>query len=353
MWRRTISKIPKKYNYVIVGGGSAGCVLANRLTESGSKSVLLVEAGPSDLPPVIGGKSYRLDSMLRWQIHMPSALMYNLASTKYNWWYNTVPQENCKNREFYWPRGRVLGGSSSLNAMVYVRGHGDDQNRWAKEIGDSTWDYDHFLPYFKRAQTHQEGADHYRGCNGPLHVSYGDVTNSTPLYNAFIEAGVQAGYPRSNDLNGFQQEGFGRLDMTVNPNTSTRWSAASAYLRPARSRPNLSVVTGTLTDKVILEGTTAKGIQVSNYKKAGETEIIYGNEIILSSGAINSPQLLQLSGIGNAEHLKRVGIDPKIDLKGVGENLQDHLDVSVQQECKLPGTFRKKYFRPTGFEPVT
>jgi len=329
MWRNSISKISKKsYDHIIVGAGSAGCVLANRLTECGSKNVLLVEAGPPD--------TFFGSAMAKWQIHMPSALMYNLAHDKYNWYYHTVPQPNVKNREFYWPRGRVFGGSSSLNAMVYVRGNGHDQNRWAEEVGDEKWNYDHVLPYFKRAQKHQCGADTYRGGDGPLHVSQGSIEN--PLYQAFIDAGVQAGYPASDDLNGYQQEGFGRLDMTINPEKGTRWSTASAFLRPAMKRPNLTVISKTLTDKIIMEGTTAKGIQVSNWKNAQDTETIYGDEIILSGGAINSPSLLQLSGIGNADYLKSVGIEPVLNLPGVGENLQDHLEVYVQQEATKPVT---------------
>jgi len=165
--------------------------------------------------------------------------MYNLAHDKYNWYYHTVPQPNVKNREFYWPRGRVFGGSSSLNAMVYVRGNGHDQNRWAEEVGDEKWNYDHVLPYFKRAQKHQCGADTYRGGDGPLHVSQGSIEN--PLYQAFIDAGVQAGYPASDDLNGYQQEGFGRLDMTINPEKGTRWSTASAFLRPAMKRARIQM----------------------------------------------------------------------------------------------------------------
>ena len=198
-WKRAATQAAKKtYDYVIVGGGSAGCVLANRLTECGSKSVLLLEAGPSDVP--IHNK---LGKMINWTIHMPSAMMYNLNHDKYNWFYHTVPQPNVNNRKFYWPRGRVLGGSSSLNAMVYVRGHAEDQNRWARECGDETWNYDHMLPYFKRAQCFYKGGDLYRGGDGPLHVTEGSF-EATPLFDAFIEAGVQAGYPKSDDLNGFQ-----------------------------------------------------------------------------------------------------------------------------------------------------
>lgn len=328
MWKRAVSKIPKQYDHIIVGAGSAGCVLANRLTECGSKSVLLIEAGPPDT--LLGS------ALLRWQIHMPSALMYNLGHDKYNWYYETVKQPNVRDRKFYWPRGRVFGGSSSLNAMVYVRGHAYDQNRWAKEIDDPEWDYDHVLPYFKRAQTHQKGSSEYRGDSGPLHVSEGSIQNE--LYQAFIDAGVQAGYPHSEDLNGYQQEGFGRLDMTVNPKSGMRWSTASAYLRDAMKRPNLTVLSRTMTDKVIFNGTTATGIQVSSWKNPNQTETINGSEIILSGGAINSPQLLQLSGVGNADELKQVNVDPVIDLKGVGENLQDHLELYVQQESKLPVT---------------
>jgi len=328
MWKRAVSKIPKQYDHIIVGAGSAGCVLASRLTECGSKSVLLVEAGPPDT--LLGS------ALLRWQIHMPSALMYNLGHDKYNWYYETVEQPHVKNRKFYWPRGRVFGGSSSLNAMVYVRGHAYDQNRWAREIDDPEWDYDHVLPYFKRAQRHQKGASQYRGGDGPLHVSEGSIQNE--LYQAFIDAGVQAGYPHSDDLNGYQQEGFGRLDMTVNPQKGMRWSTASAYLRDAMKRPNLHVLSKTMTDRIIFNGTTAKGIEVSDWRNPLEKETFYGQEVILSGGAINSPQLLQLSGIGNADELKGLGVDPVVDLKGVGENLQDHLELYVQQESKVPVT---------------
>ena len=262
--------------------------------------------------------------------------MYNLCHDKYNWFYHTVAQENVNNRSFYWPRGRVYGGSSSLNAMVYVRGHGEDQNRWARECNDEGWNYDHVLPYFKRAQNFESGEDLYRGAQGPLHVSEGSFEN--PLYQAFVDAGVEAGYKSSSDLNGYQQEGFGRLPMTVNPKAGMRWSTASAYLRPALTRSNLTTIDQTITDKIIFDGTNAKGVKISNWKNGNESVDIYGKEIILCSGAINSPQLLQLSGVGNAEELKAVGVEPVVNLPGVGENLQDHLEVYVQQQSLKPVT---------------
>lgn len=327
LWKRAAAKVAKtSYDYVIVGGGSAGCVMANRLTENGHKRVLLLEAGPSDVP-----FHNRLGKAINWTIHMPSALMYNLGNDKYNWFYHTKPQANINDRTFYWPRGRVLGGSSSLNAMVYVRGHAEDQNRWARECGDETWNYDHMLPYFKRAQCFYKGGDLYRGGEGPLHVTDGSYDES-PLFEAFVKAGMEAGYPGSDDLNGYQQEGFGRLPCTVNIHEGTRWNTASAYLRPALNRPNLDVLTDTFTEKIIFEGTTATGVEISHFKKADTKAKVFGGEVILCGGAINSPQLLLQSGIGNADELKAVGIKPVINLPGVGENLQDHLEVYVQHK---------------------
>ncbi|XP_077181650.1 choline dehydrogenase, mitochondrial [Paroedura picta] len=311
------------FTYIIVGAGSAGCVLANRLTEDPDSTVKLLEAGPRDT--VFNSKR------LLWKIHMPAALTYNLCDEKYNWYYHTTPQKHMDNRILYWPRGRVWGGSSSLNAMVYIRGHAEDYNRWSKE-GAVGWGYEFCLPYFKKAQTHELGGDLYRGENGPLHVSRGKTNN--PLHHAFLNAAQQAGYPFTNDMNGFQQEGFGWMDMTIHQ--GQRWSTASAYLRPALLRPNLSAEENTLVTKILFKGPKAIGIE---YVKDGEKKTIFANkEVILSAGAINSPQLLMLSGIGNADDLKKLGIPVICHLSGVGQNLQDHLEVYVQQKCTQPLT---------------
>ena len=313
------SKQIEVYKYVIVGAGSAGCVLANRLSADPNSSVLLLEAGPRDNS---------------WKIHMPAALMFNLKDDKYNWFYHTVPQKNMNERVMYQPRGRVWGGSSALNAMVYVRGHALDFDRW-EELGATDWSYSDCLPYFKKSQTHQNGEDEYRGGSGPLYVSRGDSNN--PLKQAWLDAGVQAGYPYTDDMNGFQQEGFGHMDMTIY--NGTRWSAAAAYLHQALARPNLTTENKALVSKILFQGNKAVGIEYCSNGKV--KNVLAEKEVILSGGAINSPQLLMLSGIGNGDELNKLGIDVQNHLPGVGLNLQDHLDVYVQYKCKQPVTLHK------------
>lgn len=305
-----------EFDYVIVGGGSAGCVLADRLSADPGLRVLLLEAGPRDRS---------------WKIHMPAALTYNLMDDRYNWYYLTEPQAHMDGRRLYWPRGRVLGGSSALNAMVYVRGHAFDYDRWVAE-GATGWSYAEVLPYFKRAETFSLGGDAYRGGSGPLHVTRGSSTN--PLFDAWIEAGRQAGYPVTPDMNGCQQEGMGRMDMTIH--RGRRWSTARAYLRPAMERPNLYAFTGCLATRLVLEHGRAVGVA---YATVGEEkEVRARREVILCGGAINSPQLLMLSGIGPADHLREVGVPVRHDLPGVGQNLQDHLEFYFQIECLQPVT---------------
>ncbi len=282
---------------------------------------MVLEAGPKD--------TGAWDS---WKIQMPAALTYNLADAKYNWCYETTPQRHLDDRVLPWPRGRVLGGSSSLNAMVYVRGHALDYDRWHAE-GATGWHYAHCLPYFQRAQHHELGGDEYRGGNGPLHVTRGK--QDQPLFDAFVQAGVQAGYPYTDDMNGYQQEGFGPMDMTIHE--GKRWNTSQAYLTPALHRENLHVETETFVNRVVFEGKKAVGVEVQ--RKGGETEIIYTNgEVILSGGAVNSPQLLLLSGVGNADELKELDIPLVQHLPGVGENLQDHLDLYIQYFCTQPIT---------------
>ncbi|CEG42160.1 choline dehydrogenase [Plasmopara halstedii] len=311
-----------EYDYVIVGGGSAGCVLASRLTEDPNNSVLLVESGPDD--------RFKWDS---WKIHMPAALTFNLGDDKYNWCFHTEPQKNLNGRRLPWPRGRVLGGSSSLNAMVYIRGHAYDYDDWQASGADG-WSYADCLPYFRKAQHHELGPDDYRGGDGPLHVVRGNQKDQI-LFKKFIDAGVQAGYPFTDDMNGFQQEGFGWMDMTIWK--GRRWSTASAYLRPAMKRSNLKVVTDTFVSKVVFEGKKAVGIKVEDRDK-DTRQVRAAKEIILSGGAINSPQLLMLSGIGDADHLKDVGVSLVQHLPAVGRNMEDHLDMYIQYLCKKPIT---------------
>ena len=306
-----------RFDYVIVGAGSAGCVLANRLTEDAEIKVLVLEAGPKD------------NNL--W-IHMPAALTYNLCHDRYNWYYHTEPQPHLDGRVMYWPRGRVLGGSSSLNAMVYIRGHAFDYDRWSKKEGATGWSYFEVLPYFKRAETRVIGGDPYRGASGPLFVSTGSQPN--PLFKAFIEAGQQAGYPFTSDLNGAQQEGFGKMDMTIY--RGRRWSTAMAYLRPAMRRPNLKVETGALVGRILFEGTRATGLEYSH--QGSIKRVRAEREVILAGGAINSPHLLLLSGVGPAAHLKEIGIPIMHELPGVGQNLQDHIEMYIQYESTQPIT---------------
>ncbi|HEY5204052.1 MAG TPA: choline dehydrogenase [Roseiarcus sp.] len=304
------------FDYIIVGAGSAGCVLADRLTEDGGSSVLLLEYGGSDRSIFI---------------QMPAALSIPMNSKTYNWGYKTEPEPHLGGRRIVCPRGKVLGGSSSINGMVYARGHPLDFERW-EEQGARGWGYGNVLPYFRRAERFQGGSDAYRGDGGPLTTAHGTKTN--PLYDAFIEAGRQAGYGVSADLNGERQEGFGALGMTVKD--GVRWSTANAYLKPAMKRLNLEVITHALATRVAFDGRRAVGVR---YRRRGREQTARARgEIILCGGPINSPQLLKLSGMGPAEELRSFGIDVLADRPGVGENLQDHLEFTFQVASKQPIT---------------
>jgi len=305
------------FDYVIVGAGSAGCVLASRLTEDPAVRVALLEFGGSDSSVFI---------------QMPTALSIPMNMKKYNWFYESEPETFLDNRRMHCPRGKVLGGSSSINGMVYVRGHAMDFDEWEAR-GARDWGYHHCLPYFKKADDWAFGSDDYRDQGGPQSVNNGNNMQN-PLYRAFIEAGEQAGYMKTEDYNGRQQEGFGPMHMTVK--NGVRWSTANAYLKPALQRPNLKVITGALSQRILLDGHRATGVE---YVRGGAKQIINASrEIILSAGPIASPHLLQLSGIGPGAVLQQAGIEVVQDLPGVGENMHDHLEFYFQFRCNQPIT---------------
>jgi len=306
----------QRYDVVIVGGGSAGSVLANRLSEDPDRTVLVLEAGRSDP---------------WWDVlvHMPAALPFPSGNPLYDWRYASEPEPHLGGRRVAHARGKVLGGSSSINGMIFQRGNPLDYERWAQAPGMEAWDHAHCLPYFKRMETCLAGVDEFRGGDGPLVLERGPAVN--PLFQAFFDAAVQAGYPRTDDVNGYRQEGFGPFDRNVH--RGRRLSASQAYLRPVRDRANLTVLTRSTVARIVVDGATARGVDVI---RRGRLQRILAGEVILAGGAINSPQLLQLSGIGDADHLRRVGVTPVAHVPGVGENLQDHLEVYIQHACTQP-----------------
>ncbi|MGO1973609.1 MAG: choline dehydrogenase [Propionibacteriaceae bacterium] len=305
------------YDYVIVGGGSAGSALANRLSADPSTSVLVLEAGRSD---------FRVDPL----IHMPAALPFPIGNKLYDWKYESDPEPHMGGRRVYHARGKVLGGSSSINGMIFQRGNPLDYERWGADPGMAGWDYAHVLPYFKRMETCLAGADAWRGGSGPLKLTRGPATS--PLFGAFLEATEQAGHPRTDDVNGYRQEGFAPFDRNVH--RGRRLSAARAYLHPVRDRKNLTIHTLSMVTGLRLEGNRVVGVDYLRGGRFARTAL--AGEVILSGGAFNSPQLLQLAGIGNPDDLRAVGVRPTVELPGVGENLQDHLEVYIQHESKQP-----------------
>ena len=329
--------VTETYDFVIVGGGSAGCALANRLSTDRSNRVLVLEAGRPDYP---------------WDvyIHMPAALTFPIGNRFYDWKYESEPEPHMNGRRIYHARGKVLGGSSSINGMIFQRGNPLDYERWGADPGMAAWDYAHCLPYFRRMEQclAAEPDDRFRGHAGPLVLERGPANN--PLFGAFFEAVQQAGFGLTEDVNGYRQEGFAPFDRNVH--RGRRLSAARAYLHPVMSRPNLEVRTRTFVNRIVFEGTRAVGVEVAHGRAAAT--VVRAGEVIVCGGAINSPQTLQVSGVGNAEQLRALGIDVVTDLPGVGENLQDHLEVYVQHACTQPvsvAPYLKWRYRPwIGFQ---
>ncbi|MDB4057003.1 choline dehydrogenase [Candidatus Thioglobus sp.] len=305
-------KANKIYDYIIVGAGSAGCVLANRLSEDGTYSVLVLEAGPMDRNPLI---------------HIPAAVFKVFKNPKLNWNFMTEGEPETSNRSIEMPRGKVIGGSSSINSMVYMRGHPLDYDRWGNDFNLPKWSYAQCLPYFKAGETSDRGADDWRGGSGPLNTTKGKL--ESPLFEAFVDAGAQSDHGYSEDLNGYKPEGIARFDSTTR--NGRRCSAAVAHLYPALRRKNCTLVTGATVQKITIEGDRATGIEYTHDGNLNRVEA--SHEIILSGGAINSPQILMMSGIGPADHLCKHGIEVKLDLPGVGQNLQDHPTVLVKYAC--------------------
>jgi choline dehydrogenase len=309
-----------EWDYIVVGGGSAGSAIANRLSADHNNRVLVLEAGRPD---------YWFDVF----IHMPAALMFPIGSRFYDWKYESEPEPHMGGRKVYHARGKVLGGSSSINGQIFQRGNPMDYERWASDPGMATWDWSHCLPYFKRLEDCLTGEDRWRASGGPQTLTRGATPN--PLFDAWFAAAEQAGYPRTDDVNGYQQEGIARFDGTIR--RGRRLSAARAYLHPAMKRRNLTVVTRALASKLLVDAAGARPtITGVEYRRRGRTHTVRGREVILCGGAFNSPQLLQLSGIGDRDHLRSAGVEPVHHLPGVGQHLQDHLEVYVQYSCTQP-----------------